>query len=185
MAFRVAELLERGEDDESTRAEITETILKVWGHRWSWPEGWPPVSVRPHLGWLLPQHHNSPSSEDTRAQFMKRVANALSDEYRFWLWASSSAAGDADDDSWADFEPWTPWTERQFIRRLNELTRLADARRGDSTGDEDPQPDMETEARNELNSLLRTRRSLLPIALKLSSVEPAPGDPLQATTPTE
>lgn len=175
MSYRIAELLERGEQDESARAEITETVLKVWAHRWSWPDGWPPTSARRQLSWLFGKGRGDhPQPDDLTAQFMRRVASALSDEYKFWLWAASATTNPEVEDVWEMFDSYTPWAERQVIRRLNELGRLAAVETGEgaATGGAGTELDRERLARDELASLLHTRRLLLPDALKLAASEP-------------
>ncbi len=185
MSYRIAELLGRGEEDESARAEITETVLKLWAHRWSWPDGWPPESARRQLTWLFgPGRGGHPQPNDSTSQFMRRVADALSDEYKFWLWAASATTDPDSEDAWGIANSYTPWAERQLIRRLNELTRLAAEVTGEdaAVGEAGTQPDRERLARDELNSLLRARRSLLPNALKLASAEPDVTEPTSGET---
>ena len=164
MAFRVAELLQAGEQDESVRDEVTATILQVWDHRHSWPDGWPPEPARQQLPWLFASDYEDPTehrSEDV--QFMRRVAWALTDEYRFWMWAARLQTA-SDDDRWeTTLLGHTSWQERQFIRRLNQLGSVpVSGSRGAS-----PQPH-EQVAKQELNQLLRARRALLTEAMQLA-----------------
>jgi len=48
MAHRMAELMDRAEsatsdgERETARADATELVLRIWKHRSSWPNGWPP-----------------------------------------------------------------------------------------------------------------------------------------------
>jgi hypothetical protein len=185
MAFRIAELLRHGGEDESVRADVTGTILQLWAHRRNWPTGWPPERARRQLRWLFgPGHGDHPEATDAKAKFMSRVVSALSDEYQFWLWATSSETDPEDDDRWEVFRSYIPWTERRMIRRLNELSRLAAEVNDESAadGETDAKLDRGGVARTELNSLLRARRSLLSEALTLYSSEPADSGPTSDST---
>ena len=180
MSYRIAELLNRGDEDESVRAEITETVLKLWAHRHSWPEGWPPASARRQVSWLFgPALNQRPRPADPKAEFMRRVVSALSDEYVFWLWAASATAGHEDGDSWETFESYTPWSEQRVIRKLNEMSRRATVGTSDDaiSGRVAPEGDPGHRFRTALDTLIRARRSLLPDALKLARDEVDLSDP--------
>lgn len=176
MSFRIAELITRGESDEASRAEVTEIILRLWERRSSWPDGWPPTSARRQLSWLFgPGHHGHPQPTDSTARFMVRVAKSLSEEYAFWLWASSATPEAEDDIGPTVFGSYTPWSERRLLRRLEELMRLATELGAEEAqhGAAQVAPDRNRVARDELTSLLRTRRGMLDEAFKLASLEMA------------
>ena len=151
MAYRLAELLNQGDTDDSDTADL---VLRIWRLRSDWPNGWPPAAVARQLAWLFPpERHQSEQPVDGKDRLMRTVTDELTKEYRFWLRLASHHAIDLTPEETAllAVEPTATRDIMQWIMELNDQheTKLTAAK-----------------AQETLKSILQTRRSLLQTALE-------------------
>ena len=159
MAFRLAELLDRAEEDDSSRHAATDLVLRVWGHRSDWPNGWPPDTARKQFAWLFPPDPTQPrASLSTEEQLMKTIVHELTREYRFWFKLLSGPGLNLTHDEEIVLAT-EPMSTQELIRKLTALGLHDDAEADEIRVDE------------ELESLFQTRRSLLHDALHLAGGE--------------
>ena len=149
MAFRLAELLDRAEADNSAVEAATDLVLRIWRSRSDWPNGWPPTTVRNQLGWLFPPDRTQPREAlGVKERMMRTVVDELTKEYRFWLRFACSHGFELTRDEQVILAT-EPTSTQDLIRELMALG-LHD----------DPEP-TEIRVDEEMESLFRTRRSLL------------------------
>ena len=91
MAYRLAELLNQGDSDDSEKEAAADLVLRIWRLRSDWPNGWPPAAVARQLAWLFPpERHQSQQPVDSKDRLMHTVTDELTKEYRFWLRLAST-----------------------------------------------------------------------------------------------
>ena len=159
MAFRLAELLDRAEADDSTQDAATDLVLRIWRLRSNWPNGWPPTTARKQLAWLLPPDRAHPrTSLSAEEQLMRTVVNELAKEYRWWFRLVSGHGMELTRDEEMILAT-EPIPAQDLIRELVNLGLHDDAEPDEISVDE------------ELESLFQTRRALLHDALQLGDGE--------------
>lgn len=160
MAFRLAELLNRADSDESVKESVADLIIRLWRVRSDWPNRWPPGAAARQLAWLFP-----PASHRRRGQFsamdalMRDIVEELTREYRFWLRFSSSQGREltSEEEAMLEFESKDS---------LELFWRLMHLDTPESAEDQPTNPD------EELELILQTRRALLKQMLSFADRTP-------------
>ena len=162
MAHRLAELLTRGETDNSAKEAATDLVLRLWRHRSDWPTGWPPTAIANQLAWLFPpDQHRSRGPAGDKTRLMHTVTDSLTEEYRFWL-RFASQRGIKLTPAEETITAVEPTATRNMMRCLIELNNQQET--------EPTAP----EAYEQLESILQARRSLLHTALESHDDEASP-----------
>lgn len=153
MAYRLAELLNQAETDDSAKEAATDLVFRIWRHRSDWPNGWPPTAVAGQLAWLFPpDQRRAQWPVGSRKRLMRDITDSLTKEYRFWLRFSSQHGLDLtpEEETILSVEP----EPAQYMMRW--LMELNDQQETEPTAQD---------AQERLESILRARRALLETAL--------------------
>lgn len=154
MAYRLAELLNQCESDDSKKEAATNLVLRLWRRRSDWPNGWPPAAVARELAWLFPpERHYSQRPLPSQDRLMRTVTDALTMEYRFWLRLASDHGIDLTPEEFTLLAV-EPTATRDILQWMMELK---DQHETKLTADK---------AQEKLDTILQTRRSLLQTVLK-------------------
>ena len=159
MAFRLAELINQTDTDESMQDVVSDLILDLWHRRSHWPNGWPPTRISSQMAWLFPsEQQRQQTSEQRRDQLMRRVIENMTEEYRFWL----SLVSDNDllltpaEEAMLAIEPVV---SQRIMQRLIELSDRPETEQGDAAATE------------RLESIFGVRRTLLQSLLDTDASE--------------
>lgn len=149
MAYRLAQLINQAETDDSAKEPATDLVLRLWQLRSDWPNGWPPAAIKSQLGWLFPpQNRPARRPVDNETRLMRAVTDSLTKEYRLWLNLASRHGlklTPAEETILAE----EPTVTRDMIRWLMELDNQREAK------------PTAAETHEKLESIFRDRRSLL------------------------
>lgn len=109
MAHRLAELLDRAENERSAKAReaaavaASDLVLRIWRHRSAWPRGWPPKSSVAALRALDPPPYERPQpSGSPWLDALPNLDRIQSRERTAWLHLGLADLPFDDEERWLD-----------------------------------------------------------------------------------
>lgn len=163
MAHRIAELIERA-DDQKAKREATDLILRCWERRRGWTSGWPRRDLGDAFRFADRELGREPGPDEPTLPWASRLVAArrsFDEEYRVWVslaLAEDPPEAPAEDDAWF-FDNELDDDEKRVARLLARLNIQSEAFFEDLGRDATPAQRAEF-ARGEITRLRENRAVL-------------------------